>query len=687
MKITPLKKLVFCASLLDLSVQSIYATHDILITSATSMFRRSLSINLRRISSAFPNDSSTAWKSSSIIVKRSYSDFNHNDDEGSLQSLSNVRDNTSWSPDSAVVQDILDKILLCETFLSQSGRYLQETKDLFKSLKGGYNSDLSYSFGTTTLEHNNRQQSSARAPSNEPSQQMQNKRTAVIIPVNQNNSNGAARTQNGSAGAFPAHEKDSLKYSGSNGSFENDVTVNEENINQDLAKKVRLIQEDFENRIIRACKSPQMVNRDDLRRLLDLYGALANKVKDGITKVLNGQIDTPKSSLFRAVSEHVQSKKSNISVYRAMYGRLCQAFDQDVMVVVYRVLHTMMKENAQMLTHMNSKNNENWSKQDYVSFIVLGANPLYPLTTNEVKLIMDLYAVNSNIPKDAISKVLSGDTDSSKSAIYRAVLAHAKSMENLEVYRNIYSRLIKSLNEQAMPIIYRMIKNDLHNKGETHDNANLMSKVIPARSNNILEDPMDSHDQSPNNDYGTDTPIFNQNNHISRNNQRPVNNPEEVIQSRDGKYTITKKEQARLSRIYALLPELDGRSIAWLLSGRSNRMDSPSGQALNAAIEQISQEAVQEGDYTPIDINYFRKLYWASLRVTGSTGVKAIRGKFRAEQPNTQDSELNEYLTSLESEMAEKKKSPHPKSKISVTKALAKKKENEKKSKLKGNKK
>lgn len=680
MKKTLFKRLVLCASTLGLSVQSTYATQDVLITSASSVVRRSLSISMRRISSVFPSQFSTAGKISPLITTRCYSDFNHSSNESSGHSFDRVKDYNCWSPDNDVVKDILDKILLCETFLSQGGRYLKETKDMVKILRRVDNSNQTHSSETGAVAYNNLQQSLSRTPSDEPPNKIQSKKNAVIIPVNQNDSSGLSRTKSGLKGELLKQERDPFNYSGSEEFLENEKTDTADDNNQDLAKKVRMIQEDFENRIISACKSPQKVNREDLRRLLDLYGALANKVKDGITKVLNGQIDTSKSSSFRAVSEHAQSKKSNISGYREIYSRLCNTFDQDVMVVVYRVLHAMMKENAQMLTHMNSKNNESWSMQDYISFIVLGANPLYPLTADEVKLIMDLYAVNSNIPKDAISKVLSGDTDTSKSAVYRAVLSHAQSVENIEVYRNIYARIIKSLNEQAMPIIYRMIKNDLY-KGDAPQSTNLLSTALPSRSNSSYSNSTASLDQSPNNDYRANAQFYSPDNNVSINKPRSENIPEEAIQSRDGKYTITKREQARLNRIYTLLPEFHGKSIAMVLSGETKNTAVPAWRAVHGAIEQISQEAIQEGDYTPIDLNYFRKLYWASLRVTGTTGVRGRKGRSRIDQPSTQDSELNDYLSSLESEMAKKRKLSPKKAKASVSKAPTSKKENGTKSK------
>ena len=85
----------------------------------------------------------------------------------------------------------------------------------------------------------------------------------------------------------------------------------------------------------------------------------------------------------------------------------------------------------------------------------------------------------------------------------------------------------------------------------------------------------------------------------------------------DGKYSISKKEQERLNRIYDLLPEYRRKNIRSVLSGATKRKDLPFLKEVLMAIDQVQKEAVQEGRHLNIDLNYFRKLYWTSIHVIG----------------------------------------------------------------------
>ena len=96
----------------------------------------------------------------------------------------------------------------------------------------------------------------------------------------------------------------------------------------------------------------------------------------------------------------------------------------------------------------------------------------------------------------------------------------------------------------------------------------------------------------------------------------------DVFYTADGKYSISKIEQERLNRIYHLLPNYHGRSITGVLSGSTMDQSLPVWTAVQDAITKIRQEAVRKGDKTTIDLNYFRKLHWSSMRVTGRGGHK-----------------------------------------------------------------
>jgi hypothetical protein len=231
---------------------------------------------------------------------------------------------------------------------------------------------------------------------------------------------------------------------------------------QDLSKAVDEMRADLINRIMSAATNK--VNKQDVTDILDLYTALVGWQKDGITKVLKGQTDTSKSRIYNAVVGYAKFKQSELTKYRNIYIRLCDAFGQEVMQIVYQIVEAMTLKKKHMLNVLKKgRHQDNLSWQDYVCIIVVGANPLYPVQEHEVEAILELYTALAEWKREGITKVLSGQTDSGKSRIYNAVVENVTSQQsNLEIYRDIYRRVSQSLDGQAMQVVRNMMDKERH---------------------------------------------------------------------------------------------------------------------------------------------------------------------------------------------------------------------------------
>ncbi len=98
---------------------------------------------------------------------------------------------------------------------------------------------------------------------------------------------------------------------------------------------------------------------------------------------------------------------------------------------------------------------------------------------------------------------------------------------------------------------------------------------------------------------------------------------DDILQTRDGVYSMTKKEHKILNRLFTLLPEYHPNSMTRILLGKTApKKNIPVWKDLLNAIDQINQEALREGDEQKIDLNYFRKLQWLSIRITGKGGSR-----------------------------------------------------------------
>lgn len=436
-----------------------------------------------------------------------------------------------------------------------------------------------------------------------------------------------------------------LKESTTNSAIRSELpNLESSNISQTVEQRI----DDFLNRIIKNVSDPSKINQCDLRSIINLYSSLVFCNKDGITKVLNGQTNTGKSQIYNQVIAHIKSRDSDIDTYRTIYTSLQYSLGDDFMNVVYKTVEQIEKERINLLTSIYKK--ERATQQEYISMLVEGAHPLHPIEFNEVKGLLDLYVSLSNRPRDGITKVLNGQTNIGKSAIYNDVNQYiTQQASDLETYRNIYARVNKSLKNNGIKALYHIISKNIVPDLEQNE-APLQKKVFTIEQSEEIK-PVVPENQLIDRHCATNPLLDNQGD-----DRRYVaaNSSDNFLKTADGKYKISKKEQDRLNRIYGLLPEYHGKSITGVLASTTTNTDLPVWKDVQQAIEQIKREAEKEGDKTIIDLSYFRKLHWLSIRVTGNPG---FRERKNSDEEKVKKSSIGSNKKKIKNKIPSKKSS------------------------------
>ncbi len=597
------KRLLVCASCLFMGSDSLLAASEIFVTATTFSMRRSLPVRLSQVT---PYGSSVFF-SPYFVGSRKYSSSNDDKNQAFMQKWDvkeELRDPAQSQPTLTRTQSFK-----YEDLLIQSDRLCKEIKSVMDTLAQLNSRPNNLSPQDPLIKKaGSRQQKPTRAQ-------------AVITPVNSEDlsvSSPHMCDQDPKFGFEHEHAIERSTCSGSKESMGNLVTrmsstsqMTENDVlpYQSLSGVPAKLREELVNRIMNYVKSSHHINRSDVVALLDLCTALANRTIDGINKVLNGQTNAIQSGIYANVVRYVESKQSSLDVYRGLYAKLSDAFSAEAMDVVSQAVESMVSEQKHLFPVINKIDGKSIGRQQYIALIVEGANPLYPIYPNEVEAILGVYDVLPNCGKKSIKNVLAGKTNTPQSHTYNNVVKYLESQKStLKSYRDMHLRLSKSLNERAQKIIDIILDNK---KQSVVDGE--QTRVIEA-SKQIENDPTPL-------DFPRQTFMSPVDLSTSKSSTSEVlsDNSEEM---RLGKYSLSKKEKERLDRVYGLLPEFRAKSITGVLSGTTQNKTLPIWEAITDVIDQIRQEAEQEGDRTSINLKYLQKLYWAAVRVTGSGGSR-----------------------------------------------------------------
>lgn len=223
-----------------------------------------------------------------------------------------------------------------------------------------------------------------------------------------------------------------------------------------------------------------------------------------------------------------------------------------------------------------------------ISRIVEAADPLYPITPQEVEQILNIYKSLPERPPAGITNVLKGHVKTAKSSIYCAVMKYiADNNLTLDGCKQVYAKISKSL------------------KGNALDE---MKKFMSETKNTIAINKLES----------------------------PSEEDEKTLRTPDGKYDITANERKLLNSLYKETAGIDLKYVVRVLRSRAKMIDrGVTNKGISDAIETIKEQNPEIAD--KLDINYFRKLYWLSIKVTGENGNLDHNRKGSDKRPNDEE--------------------------------------------------
>jgi len=287
------------------------------------------------------------------------------------------------------------------------------------------------------------------------------------------------------------------------------------------------------------------VHSQKIKALIKLYSAVNSRPRDGITKVLNRSTNTPKSAIYGEVLAYINTQHSTLEDYRTMYESLVDVFEDSPLIAMIKVADKIKKKDR-WKTYIKSE--EPIDIQEYCMVIADGSDPFYYVHPVEVEALIELYGAIINRPRDGITKVLNRSTNTPKSAIYGEILTYINAQGlDLETYRSIYTRVEASLNSTAMNMVYYVIDHQKKNPDSQLLQKNVKKTIVPQKQIDQMEQ-KDNTVLSPkisNMVYAYKSNVEVSDDHSLQDN---------ILQTKDGRYSISTREQKILNRVYDLLP-------------------------------------------------------------------------------------------------------------------------------------
>lgn len=341
----------------------------------------------------------------------------------------------------------------------------------------------------------------------------------------------------------------------------------------------------YVNRIFNTEGIAHQIQRYQLIKLLDLYRAVPHRSMEGISRVLTGEVDTGKSLIYGDVCNYISSQNEDLKQYRTIYTDLSTAANQPAHIFLSEIAQVIMDER---LSQNNSLRNDFKTTEDFMEHILSAVNPIYPVTREEVQVLIDVYVGMSHRPRNGITRVLTEEVATGKSPIYSEIVQYLSGQNrSLKECCDIYGRLIHSRHKHIMNVFFQMIDQTPNLERAPHKEEikqiNTLNDINIQKAQKVSESYLDHE-------------------------------PKQKVTNRDSETTESEEDNLdkgfkRLYRIYGLLPEYHGKSITGVLSGATTNKRLPVWGDLEWAISKIQQEIFAEGESTQVDLKYFQDQY------------------------------------------------------------------------------
>ncbi|CAO4836046.1 MAG: hypothetical protein CNLJKLNK_00501 [Holosporales bacterium] len=352
----------------------------------------------------------------------------------------------------------------------------------------------------------------------------------------------------------------------------------------------------------------------EVESILVLYRSLTNRPKNSITKVLNSMITGSQSPIYKEIVDHITQKGSDLETYRSIYLRIARALNDNGMSVVYRAVDADAKIQDQEIQPVDQNP------------VLMDQETPHTSLPSYLKKSSHTDCVEQSLPdpqEEDIVSINDAVNDSIGDPVNDSVDV---SLKGKHLEKDLKMPL--SMTEQKrLNRVYGLLP-EYHGKSVT---GALIGKTVN-KNLPIFQDIQEAIDQIREEAIkeGDNTIIdldYFKRIILSSNGSTPVKVPvnlscQDIQWTSDGKYSITKKEQERLIRIYNHLHQYHGKSITGVLAGLTTDKKLPIWKDILDVIDKIKEEAQKQGDTTVIDLKYFRKLYWSSMRVNGKSNLR-----------------------------------------------------------------
>ena len=368
------------------------------------------------------------------------------------------------------------------------------------------------------------------------------------------------------------------------------------------------------------------INRDEIERIMGVYTSLPRRPVEGITKVFLGNTNSPKSSIYSEVLDHIRGRGSDLETYREIYAKLSKSLNGSAISVMRNMMLRNSKNDVRLYqdkekpvlnrSHGNfvppsglMENRETLRPESSLSKRMERScnTVLNPMETKEVSsvrryelgLLSEIYRLLPHVDPSYITRLLIGKTKATSSPTYKAVSNVISKIQHRE--REAGRGGEKNIDIEYFQQVY---KNSLISSEGDEEFKKMLSNKVESL-----------YDAAGN------------------------------LVMKKGMYRITEYEQKLLHEIYSLLPHVNASYITRLLAGKTKAVSSPTYKAVTDAISKIRQREREagRGGEEEMDIDYFVKLHWSSIRITGRCGYKPEKlqlshvGKFAGhEERNTE---------------------------------------------------
>ncbi len=327
--------------------------------------------------------------------------------------------------------------------------------------------------------------------------------------------------------------------------------------------------EDFMEHILSAVNPIYPVTREQVLVLRDVYVGMSHRPRNGITRVLAAEVATGKSTIYSEIVQYLSGQNRSLKECCDIYGRLIHSRNKHIMNVFFQMVD--QTPNLDGMPHKEE---------------IKQINTLNDINIQKAQKESEYYL--DQPPKQKVTNRDSETTESEENDLDKSVKRISRIYGLLPEYhgKSITGVLSGATTNKSLPIW-----------GDLEWAISKIQQEIFAEGGSTQVDLKYFQDQY---------------------SKLQQSDPNILLDVAAHAYKITAQQSAQLARLYTLLSQYHGKSITGALTGATTNERLPIWDDLDKAIKIIQQEIAVEGDPVQVNLKYFQRLYWSSMRCYGT---------------------------------------------------------------------